>query len=214
MLSSDTSLNETGLVSLIPYRTYYYKLKSTLVLHADAPPIRKAFRIQSAIVFEGINQDNGTATVAAQAESNQHGVHSLRDALRDIDSSDDDESDNDTSGSPANLPQTLRPSSVEYETFDLAQVIDSESDSERITPAVVESTAELQPAHGQPATNDPPVLQLDNLAPVNPVGAGRGKKKASRGGGRGRGGNIASAQANEAVPMPQARRVSNRTRAS
>ncbi|KAF9496511.1 hypothetical protein BDN71DRAFT_1505810 [Pleurotus eryngii] len=185
VLSSDTSLNEMGLVSLIPYRTYYYKLKSTLVLHADAPPIHKAFCTQSAFVFEGINHDNSTATVAAQAESNQHSVHSLHDALCDIDSSDNNENDNNTSGS-ADLPQTSRPLTIEYETFDLAQVIDSRSDSEPISPAVVKSTPELQPAHGQPSTNNPSMLQLENSAPVNPLCAGQGKKTASHRGDKGK----------------------------
>ncbi|KAF9488061.1 hypothetical protein BDN71DRAFT_1436405 [Pleurotus eryngii] len=134
VLSSDTLLNEMGLMSLIPYRMYYYKLKSTLVLHTNAPTHSQSIfhtsqhrQSQINLVFTPFVMPFAISTVQTMTKN-----------------------DNNTSGS-ANLPRTLRPLTIEYEMFDLAQVIDSRSDSEPISPAVVESTPELQPAHEQPS---------------------------------------------------------------
>lgn len=148
----------------------YYMIKSTLVLHADSPPIRKVFRLHAATVFEGITHpSNAASSTTAPAES-QHGVRSLRDALRDIDSSDDDDGNgchSTTSTSHANLPANSWLPALEYETFNLEDIVNSESDSDP-TPAVL---ADVASAEEELAVNGPPILQAEGT-PVNLPGAG------------------------------------------
>lgn len=217
ILSPDSSLNETGLVSLIPYRKYYYKVKSTLVLHADSPPIRKAFRIHQAIVFEGITHHSAKSEAADGAPESRHGVNSLREALRDIDSSDDDDNDDERIRGAPGPSAGSRP--IEYESFDLDNITHSDSD----TPA--ERTVGNTPAAPAVDNTNPTTPAVDNSLAVPAVqdiatsaNDTRGGKKKGRVGGRGRGrGRGAGAQASEADSGPavaQSRRVSGRTHPS
>ncbi|KAF7439764.1 hypothetical protein PC9H_000100 [Pleurotus ostreatus] len=196
LLSPDSSLNETGLVSLIPYREYYYKLKGTLMLHADSAPIRKAFRIHQEIVFAGITYDSAASEAVNAAPEGQHGVSSLCEALRDIDSDDDDDETILHTGTRH----------VELETFDLSNVTESDGDEPADPPIDAAFAAPLE----QPTLTTTPAAH-DTPISANPK---RGGNKKGRVGGRGRGtGRGANhAEVNQDVAPP--RRVSGRTRAS
>ncbi|KAF7420722.1 hypothetical protein PC9H_009167 [Pleurotus ostreatus] len=204
VLSPDSSLNETGLVSLIPYRKIYYKIKGTLVLHPDSPPIRKAFRLHAVTVFEGITHSSTVGSGTTAPAESQHGVHSLRDALRDIESSDDEPYDYDGSQNPNDpYPEPPRPPAAEYETFNLDNVIDSDIDDSDPTPAAADNGA-------------PPIEPfIDNpqlkVASANLSATRRGGKKVARAG-RGRGKGAATQGNEEPAAAPQPRRVSHRTR--
>ncbi|KAF9491745.1 hypothetical protein BDN71DRAFT_1510093 [Pleurotus eryngii] len=184
ILSPDSSLNETGLVSLIPYRKYYYKLKSTLVLHTDSPPIHKAFRIHQAIVFEGITHHSTKSEAADGAPESQHGVNSLCEALRNIDSSDNNDSVNERTGGVPGPSAGSRP--IEYEIFDLSNIAHSDSDTPaertvdntRAAPAVDNTDLATPAVHNSLAA---PAVQ-DIAASTNGT---RGGKKKGRVGGRG-----------------------------
>ncbi|KAF9494405.1 hypothetical protein BDN71DRAFT_1431774 [Pleurotus eryngii] len=164
MLSPDSSLNETGLISLIPYRKYYYKLKSTLVLHADSPSICKAFQMHEVIVFEGITHHSTTSETTNQAPESQNSVNSLCEALRNINSSDDDKSNNGRTHGASNTFAHSRP--IEYKTFNLSNITQSNSDT------LEERNIDDTPA--VPATDNTPVVQ-NIMASAN--GMRGGKKK-------------------------------------
>lgn len=164
------------------------------MLHADSAPIRKAFRIHQEIVFAGITYDSAASEAVNAAPEGQHGVSSLREALRDIDSDDDD--DDETI-----LHTGTR--HVELETFDLSNVTESDGGEPANPPIDAASAAPLE----QPTLTTTPAAH-DTPVSANPK---RGANKKGRVGGRGRG---AGRGANLAEDVAPPRRVSGRTRAS
>ncbi|KAF4568379.1 hypothetical protein EYR40_010218 [Pleurotus pulmonarius] len=173
VLSPDSSLNETGLVSMIPYRKIYYKIKSTLVLHPESPPIRKAFRLHAVTVFEGITHSSTVGLATTAPAESQHGVHPLCDALHDIESSDDEPYDYNGSQNPNEPPADPRPPTVEHEMFDLDQVVDSELDDPNPMPTATDNRAPPAPP-AERLIDDPQVASADL------PGARRGGKKMTR----------------------------------
>ena len=166
--------------------------------------------MHEAVVFEGITHHSATSETTNQAPESQHGVNSLREALRDIDSSDDDESDDGRTRGAPNTSARSRP--IEYETFDLSSITQSDSD----TPE--ERNVDDTPVAAAPVVNDTPAAPATDNTPaaqdivVFANGTRAGKKK-GRGGSRGRGaGRGGQAGAEPVVVQP--RRVSGRTRTS
>ncbi|KAJ8688721.1 hypothetical protein PTI98_013480 [Pleurotus ostreatus] len=213
ILSPDSFLNKTGLVSLIPYCKYYYKLKSTLVLHANLPPICKAFQIQEAIVFEGITHHSTTSEATNEAPESQHGVNSLCEVLRNIDSSNNESDDKRTREAPNSSAHSR---SIEYETFDLSNITHSDSDTPEER-AIDPNSAPAVPAANDsltaPAVNNTPAApSIDSMPASQDIVASangmRGGKKKGRGGGRGH-----STRRGETEAV-NPRRVSGCTRAS